>query len=457
MRTLKRLCARTGIQPFLGYSDSAVDWAKESRATRVSLMLMQLVEPYSPPAQEPVRLRLARWQREVPLYRDLYRGVAGRANSDGLEWARLPFVTRREMRLNFPQNFLGDGVELSTLIDRSEVELEHTSGTSGERQPLLLAVGWWAEQEFRALQLNRLVARELDSHPFARRAILASPSCGGGLCNQGQTTARERTDEMTLLLSTSRQPWLWSEQEWDRVAREILEWAPLFLDTDPVYAAALARHCLRRGVRFPSVRFVLSSYEFVSAVHRKVIERAFDVPVFNLYGATETGHLLMEDETGKLRASTETAWLELIQTDDHGIGELVVTTTTNEYMPLIRYRIGDLVRCDTDSGGMSWELHGRVRDTLTNAQGYRITTRQVDDCLAEVDGILHYQCVQDRSGKVNLRYIPDDPPPTNEGLANAIEKLKTLLGRGSDLRVRPASILLGEPSGKFRLTRRTEE
>jgi hypothetical protein len=120
---------------------------------------MQLVEPYSPTAQEPLQLRLARWQRDVPLYRDLYRGVTGRANSDGLDWERLPFVTRREMGLNFPRNFLREGVELSTLIDRSEVELEHTSGTSGERQPLLLGVGWWAEQEFRALRLNRLVSR----------------------------------------------------------------------------------------------------------------------------------------------------------------------------------------------------------------------------------------------------------------------------------------------------------
>ncbi len=418
-------------------------------------MLMQLVEPYSPPVHEPIRLRLERWQRDVPLYRDLYRGVTGRANSDGLDWARLPFVTRREMGLNFPRNFLREGVELTTLIDRSEVELEHTSGTSGERQPLLMGVGWWAEQEFRALRLNRLVGRELEANPFGRRAVLASPSCGGGLCNQGQTTARERTDDQTLLLSTSRQPWLWSEQEWDRIAREILQWSPLFLDADPVYAAALAQHCLRRGVRFPSVQFVLSSYEFVSAVHRKVIERAFDVPVFNLYGATETGHLLMEDESGKLRASIETAWLELIQIDKAGIGELVVTTMTNEYMPLIRYRIGDLVRCHTDDYGLAWELHGRVRDSLTDSDGNRITTRQVDDCLASVDGILHYQCVQERSGKVSLRYIPDDHGPKNESMSLAVERMKGLLGANTSIRVRPASILLGEPSGKFRLTRKT--
>ena len=30
--------------------------------------------------------------------------------------------------------------------------------------------------------------------------------------------------------------------------------------------------------------------------------------------------------------------------DPDGVGDLVVTTLTNDYMPLLRYRIGDLAR-----------------------------------------------------------------------------------------------------------------
>jgi len=417
-------------------------------------MTMQLVEPFSPPVQEPAHLRVARWRREVPLYRELYQAVPGRADLEAKDWFRLPFITRHEMGLNFPHNFLRDGVELATLLDRAEVELEHTSGTSGERQPLLLGVGWWGEQESRALQLNRFVAAELEKNPSARRAVLASPSCGGGLCNQGQTTARERTDDSVLLLSTSRQPWLWSEAEWDRIVSEILEWKPLFLDTDPVYATALARHCLRRGIRLPSLRFVLSSYEFVSGFHRAAVTRALGVPVFNLYGATETGHLLMEDENGFLRASAETAWLEIVQPDASGIGELVVTTMTNEYMPLIRYRIGDLAVRSRMKSDMAWELHGRVRDSLVRPDGTRVTTRQVDDCLTSATGILHYQCVQDAEGAIRLRYISDDAETSPKGLADALGELQRLVGSSQPVLARPAEMLLGEASGKFRLTRR---
>jgi len=457
MRSLKQPVSPTGRVAVMGYPPLLPVGLKGFTPDGDSWMTMQLVEPFSPPIHEPAHLRLARWRREVPLYRELYQAVPDRAELETKDWLRLPFITRHEMGLNFPHNFLRDGVELSTLLDRAEVELEHTSGTSGERQPLLLGVGWWGLQEGRALQLNRFVADVLEANPTARRAVLASPSCGGGLCNQGQTTARERTDETVLLLSTSRQPWLWSEAEWDRIVSEILEWKPLFLDTDPVYATALARHCLRRGVRFPSVRFVLSSYEFVSGFHRAAVTRALGVPLFNLYGATETGHLLMEDENGILRASTETAWLEIVQPDPAGIGELVVTTMTNEYMPLIRYRIGDLAMRSRMKSDMAWELHGRVRDSLVSADGTRVTTRQVDECLTSATGILHYQCVQDAAGNVMIRYISGDAVFRPEGLADALAGLQRLLGSPRPISARPAEMLLGEASGKFRLTRRAQD
>ena len=91
------------------------------------------------------------------------------------------------------------------------------------------------------------------------------------------------------------------------------------------------------------MKFILGSYEFVSVVHRRILERVFGVPVFNLYGSTETGHLLMENECGEMKPGLETAFLENVEPDERGVGHLVVTTLTNDYMPLVRYRIGDLV------------------------------------------------------------------------------------------------------------------
>ena len=102
---------------------------------------------------------LPRWLREVPLYRrpgNAPPGAGARLSLEELR--RLPFITKRDIRSGFPRNFLRADVELEALLDQDLVEMEHTSGTSEERTPLLLARGWWAEQEDRALRVNPFVA-----------------------------------------------------------------------------------------------------------------------------------------------------------------------------------------------------------------------------------------------------------------------------------------------------------
>ena len=102
---------------------------------------------------------LPRWLREVPLYQRA--GGLSRLSDEAVplaELRRLPLITKHDIRRDFPHNFLRAGVELDTLLDQDLVELEHTSGTSEERTPLLLGRGWWAEQEERALRLNPYVA-----------------------------------------------------------------------------------------------------------------------------------------------------------------------------------------------------------------------------------------------------------------------------------------------------------
>src|SRR5262249_24540817 len=142
----------------------------------------------------------------------------------------------------------------------------------------------------------------------------------------GVPSKDERVIGNTLFVSLSRYPFLWSDKELDRMACEAVEWQPEVLDIDPVYGVVFALYCHRKGIRLPSLRFIVCSYEFVSVVHRAILTRAFGVPVLDLYGSTETGHLLMEDEHGRMCPSLETAFLEVVDTDAQGVGELVVST-----------------------------------------------------------------------------------------------------------------------------------
>jgi phenylacetate-CoA ligase len=387
---------------------------------------------------------LPRWQ-QVPLYRDAL------AQAD---FSRLPLISKRELRENFPLNFLRVEQNLDALLEDKSVELEHTSGSSEERTAVLFGRGWWNEQEARVLRLNDFVARVLDENPRARRATIVPPVCNGLVCFSNYTSKSARTVDTTLFVNQSRIPFLLTEAELARMAEEILKWSPQFLDLDPVHGAWFALYCERNGIKFPSVKFILCSYEFVSVVHRKILQRIFGVPAFNFYGSTETGHLLMENERGEMKASYENVFYEIVESDERGVGNLVVTTLTNDFMPLVRYRIGDLVERCEQPYTTNYFVHGRSRDTLFSHEGQRVTTLDIDQCFTNVDGIAHYQLRQNERGNCDLQFIPEREAPGAEQLKSATAQIENLLGLQNRITTESVKMLPPLPSGKFRLTHR---
>ena len=396
---------------------------------------------------------LPRW-RAVPLYRNALASAENHTiETDALvSFGRLPLLAKHEIRNGFPRNFLPAGQTLEILLENKLVELEHTSGTSEERVPVIFGRDWWNEQEKRALRLNAFVAGVLDGHPNVRRATLVPPACNGLTCPTVWMSREQRTVGNTLFVNLARIPFLLGDRELARMAGEIAEWSPQFLDLDPVHGARLALYCEQRGLRFPSLRFVLCSYEFISVVHRQIIERVFGVPVFNLYGSTETGHLLMENERGVMKPGYGTAFLEIVEADPGGVGELVVTTLTNDYMPLLRYRIGDLAQRNTQPYETNFVIHGRARDALRAGDGRRVTTWQVDQCFVELPGILHYELRQNENGGCALRFVRDGAGPTETELRRVTSRLENLLCSRSEIATAAMPVLLPTPSGKFRLT-----
>ena len=385
-----------------------------------------------------LELFFPRW-REVPLYRDAW--AAG-------DFSQLPLITKREIRKNFPDNFLLAGQNLDALVADKSVELEHTSGTSDERTAVLFPRGWWNAQEERVLRLNDFIAGVLDQNPHARRATIVPPICNGVVCFSNFMPKSERTLGDTLFVNQARIPFLLTEAELTRMAAEVAEWSPIFLDLDPVHGVWFALFCERRGIKFPSLKFLFCSYEFVSAVHKIILQRVFGVPIFNLYGSTEAGHLLVENERGEIRGCEENAFYEIIGADEHGVGELVVTTLTNDIMPLLRYRTGDLVQRVAEK----YLVHGRVRDAMRHRDGRRVTTLEVDRCFEGVAGIAHYQFRQASNGDCDLQFISDVVAIDAGDLNRLTARLKNLLGLQTEIPAVAVDKLPPQPSGKFRLT-----
>ena len=403
---------------------------------------------------QPGRLwaEVSRYADEVPLYEGLKSRLLETSFSDApADLLRLPCITKADIRRGFPVNFLGESADLDALIENDALELEHTSGTSEQRTALLLPKGWWARQELAALNLNRTAAEVLLQNPQAKRATINSPVCSGDIRYQGVPSRENRTVDNSLFVSLSRFPFLWGERELARIMEEILEWQPEFLDVDPVYGVVVALYCERHGIQIPGLRFVVCSYEFVSLVHRVILERVFKVPVLDLYGSTETGHLLMQDDRGEMRASLDTAFLEVPDTDSRGIGELVVSTLSNPIMPLLRYRIGDFVERFERPYGSRYLLHGRKADAFWIGNQTRVTTREIDQCFGGIYGIAHDQLIERVGRSWLLRYVPDGQGPDSEKISELRERISELLILAVPIEIQRADVLGPEQSGKFRL------
>jgi phenylacetate-coenzyme A ligase PaaK-like adenylate-forming protein len=361
-----------------------------------------------------------------------------------VQLADLPRITKSQLREHSPEGFLPAGLTVESLLARGLIEEESTSGTSGASVRVVFGKTWWAGQELRALLRNPFVAECFGDRTSLRRAVLTTPGCSGVSCYNRWLNLEQRTLGDSRYVNQTRIPFSLGDDRLAVMADEVASWAPAFLDVDPVHGAWFALHCERHGRRFPSLRFILTSYEFTSVTHRAIMERVFGVPVIDLYGSSETGHLLVETD-GIMRPSPETAILE--STAPAGIGELLVTTLTNPYLPLMRYEIGDYVERVT--GG--YLVHGRKRDALRGADGRILTTRQVDAAFSGLSGIAHYQLRQRTDGSAHLSLLPEQ---AGDGLASVqatlVERLSLLLG--TTVTSESVGLLTPEDSGKFRLT-----
>jgi phenylacetate-CoA ligase len=152
-----------------------------------------------------------------------------------------------------------------------------------------------------------------------------------------------------------------------------------------------------------------------------------------------------------MAASQETAYLELLSPDARGVGELVVTTLTNDFMPLIRYRIGDLASRQELPYFTDYVVHGRAADAFVSDHGERVTPWQIDQCFAGLEGFVHYQLHEPPDDRLQLRYVPDGPGPKQGDLAELSARLTRALGPSRGVNLEAVDLLLAESSGKFRL------
>jgi phenylacetate-CoA ligase len=393
---------------------------------------------------------------EVPLYRDRPEPPVDPAAVD--QWlAQVPAVGKRELRRGFPKSLVRAHQDLSAAMRDERVTLLATSGTTADRLQVIWEWSWWDPQEREAMRLNSCIARAMARRDW-REAVLTTPACGAGTCHFGSQSAAERSIDGILFFNESADPTHWTDGECERMLREWCEFAPLGVEADPAYLAIIARAALQRGVRLPSPEFITLTYETTTRAMRRDIARAFDAPLFQLYGATEAGVLFMECEHGRLHPNERHSHVDLEPLPgSRRLARVLVTTLGRAWMPLLRYDIGDVVRiaesrdcaCGLKSDGPLLErVEGRQSDCIDVA-GETVTPLMLDDAIHAALEPSESTLQQWQLGGDTLLVVD---PHDAESAARAAAAVGDLLQR--TVRGERVAAIAPEASGKYRLVKR---
>lgn len=182
----------------------------------------------------------------------------------------------------------------------------------------------------------------------------------------------------------------------------------------PLQVLSLARCAWAGRTLRGRIRTVLLCSDYVPAVVARELEAVWNCRVFTHYGMTEMGlgggvecearcgyHLreadlffeIIHPETGRPQEEGKS-------------GEIVFTTLTQEGMPLIRYRTGDISRflpgpcpCGTSLRRLE-RVQGRLEGTVFLGDGHRrpINITHLDEALLPAQGLLDYEAVVRKNG-----------------------------------------------------------
>ncbi|MES2691525.1 MAG: hypothetical protein V4658_14045 [Bacteroidota bacterium] len=143
----------------------------------------------------------------------------------------------------------------------------------------------------------------------------------------------------------------------------------------------LARFIEKKNLHAPTLKAVITSSEKLTMEMRETFERVYGCKSFDSYSGVEACGLISECEKGKLHISPDVAIIEIIKADGSYAkpgeeGEAVCTGFLNYDQPLIRYKIGDVLRLSkqqTCECGRHMpvvdEIIGRTEDTVIGPDG----------------------------------------------------------------------------------------
>ncbi|MFJ9818098.1 phenylacetate--CoA ligase family protein [Streptomyces sp. NPDC101151] len=196
---------------------------------------------------------------------------------------------------------------------------------------------------------------------------------------------------------------------------------------------------------------------------RRRAAEAFDgVGVFDLYGSTDTGYLAWTCERGSMHLNSDCALMEVLDAEGRQVpagqvGSIVISSFWHRTLPIVRYRLGDLIsvskdRCECGrSLPVVGELLGRENTLLYRRSGqdlHPVPQGVFMELFENIPGVKRFRLVQEAVDQVSVLVEP--LPGSGAGLRDHVaRRVAPAFGADCAVEVSIVDAIPTSPSGKF--------
>lgn len=347
------------------------------------------------------------------------------------DFERSPLMWKDDLRRSFPSKIISTRVDLRTELEQGSLQILTTSGSTDERLQIVSKT-----------QIERLPfgCDDLFNIPMGgiqpKTAFFMAPACSFLDCRVGKSSFEDRIiNNSDLVLTSTTDPFGMDESLVRAFIEDLEKFRPMILSANPLYLQCLIRKGNAMGILFPSIPIVQSAFEFGTNCAKRDIEKAFNVQLFNDYGASEENRLAVECYRGSLHVRSDAVHIEIVNTAgacEPGKKGAILVTNFDSVTPLFRYVIGDAgawspYKCSCEFS--SWpviELHGRWKDMLRGENDW-VSAKDVDDAIGCPTWIDFYRMTQLSLTSFEFEYIANQPEQVD--LKYLEQSLSRLLGR----------------------------
>lgn len=376
--------------------------------------------------------------QKVPYYRKRYGGLKINSISEFKE--RIGFIDKNEVMNNWDE-FVAEDIDMTKCLDAT------TSGTSGRPLRFLMPK-------------NRYVTE------MAFITKIWQRSGWNYNCRANIRTVKFSADRDFIINPISKEIQFDLFRMSDDYAQIICN-AMKKYNADTIYsypssAYQFLKICQRKGIDTSFIKYALLTSERITPEQYKFISDELGIVISSYYGHSEK--LIMAGMIDATRFTVEPGYGFAELVDDTGndvcekgaIGELVGTTFYNRFMPLIRYKTGDMAafeKYDYDDDGLKKmfleTIHGRRDKSLIyRHDGTEISDASLtlhDDFYNHIDGL---QFIQTQKGYLEVLIIKNNKYTDKDEAYYKQHVSKAMLGE-EFVSIKYVDKLKFLPNGKF--------